>query len=90
MWHCGENLKTRLFGFYNHALGYNLKKKFENKIDYLHHHSQSQNGIDVKAAYMKVKTLIEFDNLITAPLFGYGDIDNYYDKASCCHRLPGI
>ena len=31
-----------------------------------------------------------FDDKITAPFFGYKNRDDYYDKASCFHRIPDI
>lgn len=35
-------------------------------------------------------SILEFDDKITAPFFGYEGRDDYYHKASCIHRLPNI
>lgn len=34
--------------------------------------------------------MIVFDDKITAPSFGYGDVDNYYYKASCYHDMEKV
>lgn len=39
---------------------------------------------------LKTKTLYEFDNKITAPLRGYADALDYYQKCSCLRFLPHI
>lgn len=38
----------------------------------------------------RVKTIYEFDNLITAPLWGYRDADDYYQKCSSIQFLPEV
>lgn len=35
-------------------------------------------------------SILNFDDKITAPVFGYKDGEDYYRKASCVHRLPSI
>ena len=35
-------------------------------------------------------SLLEFDDKITAPLFGFKDRDDYYSKAGCSNRIPLI
>lgn len=37
-----------------------------------------------------VRTLEDFDNVITAPLHGYADAADYYNRASSLHFLAGI
>jgi predicted alpha/beta-fold hydrolase len=39
---------------------------------------------------MSVNTIREYDNLITAPLYGFADADDYYRKTSCRYFLRGI
>ena len=34
--------------------------------------------------------ILKFDNDITAPLFGWKNRADYYQKASCYHRIPMI
>ena len=35
-------------------------------------------------------SILEFDDSLTAPIFGYQDREDYYKKASCVHRMPDI
>jgi predicted alpha/beta-fold hydrolase len=42
------------------------------------------NGVD------RIRTIREFDDVITAPLCGYGNAVNYYDRASAKHVLASI
>ncbi len=37
-----------------------------------------------------IRTLYEFDNTITAPLWGFSSADDYYRKSSCKHYLSQI
>ncbi len=39
---------------------------------------------------MAAVTFREFDDLVTAPLHGFRDVDDYYGKSSCKQYLPGI
>lgn len=41
-------------------------------------------------AIRRVRTLYEFDNLVTAPLHGYRDAGDYWDRASAKHVLDAI
>jgi len=38
----------------------------------------------------RLRTLREFDNALTAPLHGFRDADDYYDRSSSIHFLDGI
>lgn len=39
---------------------------------------------------LRARTLYEFDNIVTAPLHGYRDTDDYWDRASAKHVLADI
>ncbi len=41
-------------------------------------------------ALLQSKNLYEFDNIVTAPLHGYRDTDDYWDRASARHILGDI
>lgn len=43
-----------------------------------------------RAALLKASNLYEFDNIVTAPLHGYRDTDDYWDRASAKHVLCDI
>ena len=90
MWECGENIEKRLFGFYNYALGKNLKNKLELLSPNIRETYLVNHGIDVGEALRKSRHLIDIDTHMTSVAFGYGTIKNYYDKASCTHRIPLI
>lgn len=40
--------------------------------------------------YKKIKSLLEFDNLYTAPAHGFKDAFDYYEKNSSLQFLPNI
>ncbi len=39
---------------------------------------------------MSISSIREYDNRVTAPLYGFDDADDYYRKASCRPFLKGI
>ena len=90
MWECGENIETRLFGFYNYILGKNLKAKLEKWAPNIREAYLSAHGIDLHETLPRMRHLIDIDAHMTSKTFGYGDIKTYYDKASCIHRIPLI
>ena len=90
MWECGENIEKRLFGFYNYFLGKNLKKKIELMSPNMREAFFDNHGIDITETLSKSRHLIDIDTHMTSVAFGYGDVKNYYDKASSVHRVPSI
>ena len=38
----------------------------------------------------EIDTIYDFDNLVTAPLHGFRDADDYYEKSSCRQFIPSI
>lgn len=55
-------------------------------IEKLYKHPAPLNARQIKA----IKTLREYDNLMTAPINGFGNVDNYYATASCYQYLSDI
>lgn len=43
-----------------------------------------------REAMLRARTLYEFDNIVTAPLHGYRDTNDYWDRASAKHVLADI
>ena len=46
--------------------------------------------MDIKEWLEKKPDILAFDNDITAPIFGWKDRNDYYEKAACYHRIPSI
>jgi predicted alpha/beta-fold hydrolase len=68
---------------YNLTFVQDLKGKYKRKM---HHFPEIMNTNEFK----KVKTLLDFDNLYTAPAHGFKDAYDYYDKSSSLQFLPNI
>lgn len=47
-------------------------------------------GLFDRDAMLGARNLYEFDNIVTAPLHGYRDTDDYWDRASAKHVLTDI
>ncbi|MEB0139371.1 MULTISPECIES: YheT family hydrolase [unclassified Undibacterium] len=47
-------------------------------------------GLFSRARMLAASNLYEFDNVVTAPLHGYRDTDDYWLRASACHILEQI
>ena len=80
-------LNQSLGGFYQKAiLGWLRKRLFQKmkQLDYSSLFSLSPKDI------LKIKSLRDFDRLITLPISGITDLDNYYSKASCRNHLHKI
>ena len=69
--------------FYERYFVRNLIKRYRRKVSLFPQHFKL-NGVD------RVRTIREFDDWITAPYCGYGDAENYYDRASAKHVLDSI
>ncbi len=44
----------------------------------------------IKLDWRKIKTLVDFDRVVTAPYFGFADVEDYYQQASCNKILQNI
>lgn len=47
-------------------------------------------GLFDRDTMLRARDLYEFDNIVTAPLHGYRDTDDYWHRASARHVLPDI
>ena len=73
-----------LLPFYQHVLLRSLKKKLESKID-------AGFTLPVEKEMLKdMRTIRDFDSLITTPMFGYASIDEYYTDSSCRYFLKDV
>jgi len=68
---------------YNKVFVRDLRKKYKRKMS---HFPEKMNKQDLK----KVKTLLDFDNLYTAPAHGFKNAQEYYTKSSSLQFLENI
>jgi predicted alpha/beta-fold hydrolase len=66
----------------------NFLKTMRNKI-LEKHNTIGLSKVDIKHL-KKIKTFQEFDNRFTAPLHGFKDASDYYEKGSCKPKLKNI
>jgi uncharacterized protein len=69
--------------FYERYFVRNLIKRYRLKVKLFPQHF-ALDGVN------RIRTIREFDDVITAPLCGYGNAANYYDRASAKHVLGAI
>lgn len=79
-----ENLQRPAFKIYREQFLYTMRKKILNK-----HKSVGLHDYPVDKV-KKIKTFVEFDDLFTAPLHGFKDALDYYEKASSKPHLARI
>lgn len=79
----GAALSRGLNMIYTRSFLQTLKPKCLQKLE------QFPNLFD-REKMLKARNLYEFDNVVTAPLHGYRNTDDYWDRASAKHVLPGI
>ena len=69
--------------FYERYFVRNLIRRYRRKVELFPQHF-SLKGVE------RMRTIREFDDVITAPYCGYGNAVNYYDRASAKHVLSSI
>ena len=80
-----------MYGIYDTVMGKGVNALMLRHEPTFRQHFQEKLGFDLKQKLESEKpSLLNFDDSITAPFFGYKDRDDYYDKASCVHRIPSI
>lgn len=79
----GEALSSGMNLIYTRMFLRTLKPKCIAKLDQF-------PGLFDRAALMNARDLYAFDNVVTAPLHGYRDTDDYWDRASARHVLGDI
>ena len=80
---CADAIHERQNIVYERYFVGNLKKRYRRKVE-IFPKIFPLNGLD------RVGSIREFDDVITAPLCGYGNAVNYYDRASAMHVLEKI
>ncbi|MCL9775598.1 hydrolase [Vibrio methylphosphonaticus] len=82
---CSRRIEQGFSKVYRKYLVSSLKKNALNKIHLL------SEALDLTAEHVQGMTkLYEFDNLITAPLHGFKNADDYYQQCSALPRLNDI
>ncbi|RJG15243.1 YheT family hydrolase [Massilia cavernae] len=79
----GESLGAGLNMLYTRMFLRSLKPKCLAKLD-------QHPGLFNRDAMMAARDLYDFDNVVTAPLHGYKDTDDYWNRASAKHILQDI
>jgi uncharacterized protein len=79
----GAALSRGLNMIYTHAFLQTLKPKCLQKLN------QFPDLFD-RETMLRARNLYEFDNIVTAPLHGYRNTDDYWDRASARHVLSDI
>ena len=79
----GASLSRGINMIYTRSFLQTLKPKCLQKLE------QFPNLFD-REKMLKARNLYEFDNVVTAPLHGYRDTDDYWNRASAKHVLPSI
>lgn len=79
----GASLSTGINMIYTRMFLKTLKPKCLQKLDQF-------PGLFNRDAMLGAKNLYEFDNVVTAPLHGYLDTDDYWHRASAKHILNDI
>jgi predicted alpha/beta-fold hydrolase len=79
----GAALSRGINMMYTHSFLQTLKPKCIKKLE------QFPQLFD-REKMLKARNLYEFDNIVTAPLHGYRNTDDYWDRASAKHVLSSI
>lgn len=79
----GAALSRGINRLYTHVFLRTLKPKCLRKL-------QQFPGLFDREAMLRSRNLYEFDNVVTAPLHGYRNTEDYWHRASARHVLPDI
>jgi predicted alpha/beta-fold hydrolase len=79
----GAALSSGLNMFYTRVFLQTLKPKCLHKL-------KQFPALFDQETMLRARTLYEFDNIVTAPLHGYRDTDDYWNRASAKHVLSDI
>lgn len=82
-------MEKNLFGLYNFALGYCMRRKLLEHREVFEPLLKSW-GLNFDKEVDKIKGIRDFDRLITSKVQGYGVPDNYYRLGSLGQRLKDI
>ncbi|GAB3457308.1 alpha/beta fold hydrolase [Massilia terrae] len=79
----GESLSSGFNMLYTRMFLRSMKPKCLAKLEHF-------PGLFDRDALLSARNLYEFDNIVTAPLHGFRDTDDYWDRASAKHILNDI
>ena len=86
-----EPMRTSAFGMYDVGLGKSLNQLLLRHEPVLRDHFLKEHNMNIKQMIKdNPPSILNFDNIFTAPAFGYKDRADYYDTASSHHRIPKI
>lgn len=91
--HCSAALNAGLSSLYGHYFRRRLVQDVENKRAYFRQHGQRQQELEKLLGLgdlRRLRSLWEFDDQVTAPLHGFRDAQDYYDRCSSGPRLEDI
>ena len=83
---CADRLNQGFSKIYQTYLMGRLKRSAVRKRDLL----KDALGLSDLSQINKLNTLWEFDDLLTAPLHGFKNVHDYYEKASCRQYLKSV
>ena len=83
---CADRLNQGFSKIYQTYLMGRLKRSAVRKGDLL----KDALGLSDFSQINKLNTLWEFDDLLTAPLHGFKNVHDYYEKASCRQYLKSV
>ncbi len=83
---CADRLNQGFSKIYQTYLMGRLKRSAMRKWDLM----KDALGLSDLSQINKLNTLWEFDDLLTAPLHGFKNVHDYYEKASCHQYLRGV
>lgn len=82
---CSNRVNKGFSKIYQNYLLHSLKKNALNKADLIH-----QELTVSKSQIKAIKTLRDFDNLLTAPLHNFTDAEDYYHQCSAIKKIATI
>lgn len=82
---CSDRVNQGFSRIYQNYLLHSLKSNALNKADLIH------RALNVSRPQIKaIRTLRDFDNLLTAPLHQFQDAEDYYQQCSAISKIPQI
>lgn len=94
MWETQATFFSSLGGLYNRKLGQGIKRLMLLHEDTIADAIQEKCGVPLRETFEKMSdrecTVENIDEIFTSKFFGFKDRNDYFDKASCYHRIPKI
>lgn len=95
IWVCHQTLSTSLGGLYDRVLSRKYTDLMLDQEDALKDEVKKVCGVDLRQQLEEWRRTgnMNFKNVdivFTSKLYGFKDVDDYYDRASCIHSVPHI